>query len=308
MRSSSLFFVPPLLVTLVLVIAVYNSSHQQLDQQDKPFVLCTTSIIKDALVTIAGDRLHIVSLMGPGIDPHTYKARESDSYALARADIILYNGLHLEGKINSLFDTLHRSKRILCISDCLDKNELIFNEGHPDPHIWHDVSLWSKCITYIAEQLALVDPENASYYQTRTDIYLERLRNLDQWVHDCINTIADCQKVLITAHDAFGYFARAYGITVVGLQGISTDAEITTHDMQELIDLIIRRKIKAVFIESALPTRPLKAVQHACAIQGWPIHLGDPLYSDALGDQLSIATTYEDMIKHNCRSIVNSLS
>lgn len=264
-------------------------------------------MITDAVTTVGGERLIVQGLMGPGIDPHTYKARESDSYKLEQARIIFYNGLHLEGKINSLFEHLALTKNVLSLERAFEQSDLLTTDGHADPHIWHDVKLWIQCIRYICGQLTRIDPEYADYYASRTEHYCKELEALDAYIHTRVSQLQPEQRILITAHDAFNYFARAYGMTVVGLQGVSTDAEITNRDMQELIQLIIEKKIKAIFVESALPSRPLQAVQQACAVQGWNVALGDSLYSDALGNLSDPEGTYIGMMKHNIDTIVNTL-
>lgn len=303
------FFISLLFFMLLLLsVSFVLTRRTQKARTNTLHIVCTTSIITDTVKNIAGDLAHVESLMGPGIDPHLYKARESDTHTLFNADIIFYNGLHLEGKIISIFEHLHKTKKCVAVGKAIPHNQLLFSEESiADPHIWHDVNLWIYVVQLIATTLIEYDPANARYYKQNEQNYITQLSKLDLYVKEQISLIPQAQRILVTAHDAFSYFGRSYGMQVVGLQGISTDAEISTTDVQNLIALILEKKIKAIFVESAIPQRSLQAVQQAAAARSWSVALGDPLYSDALSGPDQDAGTYIDMITYNVDAMVNKL-
>lgn len=272
-------------------------------------IVTTTSIIADAVRVIVGDSATVHALMGPGVDPHLYRARESDVHKLAAATIVFYNGLHLEGKMGQMLEGMNRFTTVVAVSDVLDKNQLRradFDEMY-DPHIWFDISLWIPVVRYIQNTMIQSDPEHAALYQKNGDEYVQKLEQLHKYVKARVRAIAPERRILITAHDAFGYFGRAYGFEVVGLQGLSTDSDISTKDIQLLADYIVEKKVKAVFVESSIPQRTIIAVQNAVRARGWDVVVGDELYSDALGDETTQASDYCGMITYNIDVIVNSL-
>ena len=298
-----------LMLTLMLSSIYYfhKDTAPLTHDPNKIRILCTTSMITDTVKQIGGDCVEVHGLMGPGVDPHLYKAREGDVHRLAQTHIIFYNGLHLEGKMATILESMQQYTPSIALGKALDPKELItFDTGICDPHIWHDVQLWIQVVRTVSATLAEHDPKHSNYYQQNTNNYIAQLTDLNTWIQHHIDTIPEHQRILITAHDAFSYFGKRYGMQVIGLQGISTDAEISTNDIQQLVDLLVEKQIKAIFVESSIPKRSLQAVQQAAAARGWPIILGDELYSDALGND--DASTYIGMIKHNVRAIVNGLS
>jgi manganese/zinc/iron transport system substrate-binding protein len=272
-------------------------------------MVCTTSILADTAQNIAGDQWHITSLMGPGVDPHTYHATEQDVHALAHAELILYHGLHLEGKIVHLLEQMNRYTKSVGVCELLPKEYLIESEmqGIYDPHVWHDVALWKLVATYILHTLVEHDPEHKDQYTARAQAYLDKLTNLEREIIESIQSIVPSQRVLITAHDAFSYYGLRYGIQVLGLQGVSTDAEAGTRDIQELVQFIVGNKIKAIFVESSISPRNIQAVQNGARAQSWQVAIGPELYSDALGDSESAAKSYIDMIRYNTQAIKSAL-
>jgi manganese/zinc/iron transport system substrate-binding protein len=247
--------------------------------------------------------------MGPGIDPHLYRARESDVHALAAADIIFYNGLHLEGKMGHVLQGMHRFAHVVAVADSIDKNLLRISEFEDlyDPHIWFDVTLWMKVVGCIQKKLIEYDAENAEVYQKNGDEYSAQLALLHASLYKRMQDIPYQKRVLVTAHDAFGYFGRAYECEVVGLQGLSTDADINTKDIQLLADYIAHKKINAIFVESSIPQRALIAVQNAVHARGWSVAMGDELYSDSLGDETTYAHDYCGMMRYNVEVIACAL-
>jgi len=299
-----------LLISTCLIASFFL--HQKKDVlffNDKLTIVATTSIIADAVKHIVGDCAQVYQLMGPGIDPHVYRARESDVHALAHADIVFYNGLHLEGKMGHVLEGMHHFTKTVAVTDALDKTVLrsVDFEGMYDPHVWFDVSLWIAVVRYIQQQIMTIDPDRAHAYRINGDAYVQELAELHEYIVHKIFLLNEHERILITAHDAFGYFGRAYGLEVVGLQGLSTDADISIQNIQKLADYIVEKKVRAIFVEASIPPRALIAVQNAVAARGWCVEIGDELYSDALGDVTSDAGTYCGMVRYNVDVIINSL-
>ena len=295
---------------LVFLLGCAENSTEKLDDGGQVVVVCTTGMVADLAQRIGGDRVRVMGLMGPGVDPHYYKASQGDLAKLERADLILYNGLLLEGKMQDIFGKMARAKRIVAVADAIDKSDLLQPaelEGHYDPHIWFDVALWSKTVDSVVRALAEIDSEGAETYQRNGYAYREELAALDAWVIEQVEQIPSGQRVLITAHDAFGYFGRAYGIEVMGLQGISTVAEYGVNDVTGLVDFISERKIRAIFVESSVPERSIEAVRQGCLERGHTVSIGGTLYSDAMGGQGSGADTYVGMVKSNVETVVGAL-
>lgn len=271
-------------------------------------VVATTSLIADLAREIGGERVEVVSLMGPGVDPHLYNASEGDVGRMTRADLILYNGLHLEGKMTDVLARM--GERAAAVTDGIGRSRLLDSPtyaGSYDPHVWMDVALWQEAARAVAEGLAALDTAHAGGYHRRADAYLVRLDSLDAYVRSRAERVPAAQRVLVTAHDAFGYFGRAYGFEVRGLQGLSTATEAGTGDVQDLAAFIAERRIPALFVESSVPARSIEAVREAVRARGFAVRIGGNLYSDALGGAGSGAETYEGMIRHNVDTIVGAL-
>ena len=273
-------------------------------------IVATTSMLGDAIQNIVGDSATVVTLMRPGIDPHVYKASPRDVKELHKADIVFYNGLDLEGKMAAVLRSFSLQKPIYAASDGIDSSNYLvdpnFAEG-VDPHIWFDVSLWKQAVQYISKQLQAADPAAAAYYQANTRLYLQQLDGLHRATQAAIQQIPRGQRVLISAHDAFSYFGRAYDIEVRGLQGISTIEECGLRDITDLVNFIIVRNIKAIFPEISVPDKPLRAVVEGCKQRGHQVILGKELYSDALGQAGTWEGTYIGMVDTNTKTIVNAL-
>ncbi|MGO0122833.1 metal ABC transporter solute-binding protein, Zn/Mn family [Desulfothermobacter acidiphilus] len=273
-------------------------------------VTTTTTMISDLVQQVGGDRVEVTGIMRPGVDPHLYKATQSDMLNLKAADLVFYNGLNLEGKMGDIFVRLSRQKPTFAISEYIAEDQLREPQefaGHYDPHIWFDVSLWKKAAERVRDGLSEVDPNHADYYRQRAKNYLKQLDELDAYIRQRLAAIPPEQRVLITAHDAFGYLGRAYGIEVRGLQGISTDTEYGLKDVQQLVDFIVQHWIKAVFVESSVPHRSIQAVVEGARKRGHEVKIGGELYSDALGDPGTPAGSYIGMFKHNVDTIVEAL-
>lgn len=278
---------------------------------EKPKVVATTTIVADLVRQVAADRADVISLMGPGIDPHLYKASAGDVRRMSEADTIVFNGLHLEGKMAELLEKVDaRGRRTLAVASCLPEDDLITAGGFSgihDPHVWFDVGLWSRTVPCVVELLVEIDPEGADGYRRAGAAYVAELEALHSWVRERVETVPEGQRVLVTAHDAFGYFGRAYGLEVRGLLGVSTASEAGTGDVQELADFIVARGIPAVFVETSVPTRYVQALQEAVRSRGADVVIGGSLYSDALGDPGGQAATFVGTVRANVRTIVTAL-
>lgn len=273
-------------------------------------VVATTGMIADAARTIGGDLVAVEALMGPGVDPHLFKASERDVRRLAGADLILYHGLYLEGAMADILGKMSRQRPALAVGETVPEEELLsyaqFGKEY-DPHIWFDVALWARVLEPIADALAQQLPEHREELLARAHAYRDELVALDRQVAERIAEIPPQRRVLVTAHDAFGYFGRRYDIEVVGIQGISTVAEAGLEDMERTTDLVVERAIPAVFIESSISPRTVEALQGACRERGHEVKIGGQLYSDAMGPADSPAGTYPGMVRSNVDTIVEAL-
>jgi len=271
-------------------------------------VAATTGIIADLVRNIGGDQVEVTALMGPGVDPHLYKASEGDIGRLSRAQVIFYNGLHLEGRMGDILVKMARTTPTVAVAERVPPELLLVTEdGVEDPHIWFDVTLWMEAAAAVLDTLVEVDPAHAEAYQANAEAYRAELEALHTYAKEQVASIPPEQRVLVTAHDAFAYFGRAYDIEVRGLQGISTAAEYGLADLQELVDLLIQRQIKAVFVESSVPRRSIEALVEGAAARGHQVRIGGELYSDALGAEGTPAGTYIGMVRHNVDTIVDAL-
>ncbi|HEY8476747.1 MAG TPA: zinc ABC transporter substrate-binding protein [Chloroflexota bacterium] len=273
-------------------------------------VVATTGMIADAARNVGGEHVDVKGLMGPGVDPHLYKASQGDVRALAEADLILYHGLGLEGRMADILANMARTKPTVAVAESVPKELLIPAEGfggHYDPHIWFDLSLWKIAVERVRDALIAVDPGRAAAYRANAAAYLQAIDETDAYVRSRIAEIPEASRVLVTAHDAFGYFGRAYGVEVVGLQGISTDTEVGLRDIQNLVDLLVSRRIKAVFVESSVPRRSLEAVVQGARSRGHTVTIGGELFSDALGAESTAAGTFLGAVRHNVDTIVAAL-
>jgi manganese/zinc/iron transport system substrate-binding protein len=281
------------------------------DGDERLRVVATIGMIADVAQQIGGERVHVEGLMGPGVDPHLYKARAGDVRRLSEADLVLYNGLHLEAAMGEVLEQMGRRKPTVAVTDWIPRDQLSAPpefRGNYDPHVWFDVRLWQQAARRIAAALGEADPSHRAEYDARLQAYERELEALDAWVRSRVATIPVERRLLITAHDAFNYFGRAYAIEVMGLQGISTASEAGTGDVQRLVEVIVRRRIPAVFVESSIPLRTIQAVRAAVRARRFEVAIGGSLYSDALGDPTGPAGTYLGMVRTNVETIVRALS
>jgi manganese/zinc/iron transport system substrate-binding protein len=273
-------------------------------------VVATTGQIADIATVVGGEHVTVNGLMGAGIDPHLYVASEGDVDLLQRAEVIFYNGLFLEAQMTDIMEQLGERKTVVPVAENIDDSQLLpwsAYEDQFDPHVWFDVTLWMKAVEAVRDTYQEVDPDHAADYAANATAYLAELEDLNAYVTEQANRVPQEQRVLITAHDAFHYFGRAYGFEVRGLQGISTATEAGTADVRDLANFIVERQIPAIFVESSVPVRNVEALQAAVKSQGFDVVIGGSLFSDALGDAESGGDTYIKMVRHNIDTIVSAL-
>lgn len=274
-------------------------------------VLATTGMIGDLVREVGGERVRVEVLMGAGVDPHLYRATREDVARMLRADVIFYNGLLLEGKMSDAFVRVARAgKPVYAVTELLPEETLLEPdgvEGQFDPHVWMDPRAWSRAAELIAATLARHDADGAAIFERNLRALLARIAALDTYAEQALATIPERHRVLVTAHDAFNYFARRYGIEVEGIQGLSTESEAGLRRIQQLVDLLVERRIPAVFIETSVPDRNVLALVEGAAARGHRVAVGGALFSDAMGAPGTYEGTYIGMIDHNVTTITRAL-
>ena len=296
------------LLILSLAIVLLGCKNEK-QTNGKLNVVSTTSMITDLIKNIGGEHINLQGLMGSGVDPHLYKASEGDVTKLSSADIIFYNGLHLEGKLVEVFEKM-KNKKTVAIGEALDKSTLIGSDyfaSNYDPHVWFNIDYWIQATQFVTEKLSEAIPEQKAVFEANASTYKKQLESLKAKLTATIETLPKEQRILVTAHDAFNYFGKAFDFEVVGLQGLSTATEAGVQDVQKLSAFIIEKKVKAIFIESSVPKRTIEALQAAVNSKGHNVTIGGSLYSDALGNAGTIEGTYIGMFEYNVNTIVNAL-
>ena len=268
-------------------------------------------MITDVVKNVGGDRVEVIGLMGPGVDPHLYKASAGDVQKFKSASLIFYNGLHLESKMGDILAKMSGDTKTIAVTDTVDRSLLLTPpefEGQYDPHLWFDVTLWMKVVGKVRDVFSEFDSDNTLMYWSNAERYLAKLAELHEYVKEQAERVPSEQRVLVTAHDAFNYFGKAYGFEVRGLQGISTATEAGIADVQALATFIAERRIPAIFVESSVSTRSLEAVKAAVKSKGFDVEIGGELFSDAMGNEGTPEGTYIGMVRHNIDTIVKALA
>ncbi len=305
-----------ILIGLLLLVPMLGCTAQKPPAPETPKtfagtipieITSTVGMLSDLVLAIAGERGKITTLMGPGTDPHLYKASPGDVATLLESDLILFVGLHLEGRMADAFERLGEDRPSIAVGERIPETELLHADGSVDPHLWFDVRLWSRVAASVREILIEFDPPGAEGYRARATQLIADLGALDAEVRAEIAKIPAEKRVLITAHDAFRYFGRAYGIEVIGVQGLSTESEAAVHRINELVGLIVTRKIPAVFVESTISRKNIEALVEGCRARGHTLQVGGELYSDAMGPAGTASGTYMGMVRHNVATLVNAL-
>ena len=299
------------LLLIVITILLFNCKNNTKQENGKLNIVTTTTMITDLVKNIGGDLVNVQGLMGSGVDPHLYKASEGDVTKLVNADIIFYNGLHLEGKLVEVFEKMgSKTKTPIALGAILDKSQLIGSDyfaSNYDPHVWFNIDFFKQFAKKVTVVLSEKDPENAVYFIKNETQFLRKLDELQAKVKTNIATLPKEKRILVTAHDAFNYFGKNYGFNVVGLQGLSTATEAGVQDVQKLAAFIKENKVKAIFVESSVPKRTIEALQAAVKSKGHDVIIGGTLFSDALGNAGTIEGSYIGMFEDNVNTIVNAL-
>lgn len=297
------------LILGLIIIGSCSNKKTEFESQ-KLQIVTTTGMLYDAALNVTKGRADVEALMGPGVDPHLYKASQGDLSKFNNADLIIYNGLLLEGKMGEILNKIGQNRPVVAAAQSLPSNRLLgaaHYENAYDPHIWFDVSLWKYAVVEISNTIQKLDTANREFYQKNTAAYLLSLDSLHAYVLGEIASIPEKQRILITAHDAFGYFGKAYNIEVVGLQGISTVSDFGLRDISNLTDKIMVNNVKAIFVETSVSDKAIKAVVTGCQEKGHNVVIGGNLYSDAMGPFGTFEGTYIGMVKTNVKTIVNAL-
>ena len=304
-----------LYVLLCLIVLLVGIGCDPKGQPDAPVagkyrVVTTIGMITDIVKNVGGDRVEVIGLMGPGVDPHLYQASAGDVQKLSSARLIFYNGLHLESKMADILAKMSGNTKTVAVTDAVDRNLLLTPpefEGQYDPHLWFDVTLWMEAVGRVRDALSEFDPDNTLQYWSNAERYFAKLAELHEYVKTQAERVPTEQRVLVTAHDAFNYFGKAYGFEVRGLQGISTATEAGIADVQALATFIAERRIPAIFVESSVSSRSLEAVKAAVKSKGFNVEIGGELFSDAMGNEGTPEGTYIGMVRHNIDTIVKAL-
>ena len=309
MRHSILF---ALFLALLSSCAPQGEPTQNTTEPEKISIVCTTGMLADLAKDVAGDFAEVTSLMGPGVDPHLYKASQGDLKQLQSADLIIYNGLHLEAKLGTILEKMAErpDKKVVAAAEAIDASQLIESdeEGEAyDPHVWMDVALWKETIDPMAQAIIELMPSKKGAIEANANYKRSLLEELDRKVRNELNTIPDEKRIMITAHDAFSYFGRAYAVEVMGLQGVSTLSEAGLKDVTRMVDLIIERDIRAIFVETIVSDRSMQSVIAGCKEKGHEVSLESALFSDAMGAENTPEGTYEGMVLHNVNLLVQAL-
>lgn len=303
----------PIAVTLVLVGAIGCGGGEEDGvggPEDSKRAVATTGMVADMVARIGGAETQVTGLMGPGVDPHLYKASAGDVRTLAGADIIFYNGLHLEAAMGEVLERMTGRTVTVPVAEGIPEDRRLTSEyftGSWDPHVWFDVELWAETTRRVEEGLISLDPDGEAGYRARAEVFRDTLAALDTWVRERVSELTGERRILVTAHDAFGYFGRAYGFEVVGLQGISTVSEAGTSDVQRIADLVVERRVPAIFLETSVAQRTIEAVQAAVRNRGYEVRIGGALFSDAMGSAGTPEGSYPGMVRHNVNTIVEAL-
>lgn len=299
------------ILTITILLTLIHTSCGTTEQTDKLNIVTTTTMLNDLVEIIGEGVVETEGLCGYGIDPHSYNATAGDIIKMTNADVVIYNGLNLEGKMGEVFSTLEsQNKNIIVLENAIDEKLLLQDEesnSEYDPHIWFDVNLWKECAIYVSNELSKIDIKNADTYVKNLSKYMLELEELDDYINSKVEELPENKRVLITAHDAFNYFGTRYGFKVIGLQGINTQTEVSTKDISDLASFIVENKINTIFVETSVSSKNIQALQEAVKAQGFAVDIGAALYSDSLGDKTTGQDTYVNMVKYNIDSIVEGL-
>lgn len=273
-------------------------------------IVTTTGMIANTTQAVGGEHVKVRGLMGPGVDPHAYRQTRSDIRAMTNADLVLWHGLHLEEQLTAFLTNLSQRQPVFALAELIDPAQLRADDDHPDrpdPHIWMAPELWEQVVVEIRDILIEQHPDAADDFTANAENYLQELTALGEYVQEITATVPQDARVLVTAHDAFGYFADAYGFEVAGIQGISTDSEAGLDRIRQLVNLLVNQQITAVFVETSVSDRNIRALIEGAAAQGHDVIIGGELFSDAMGQPGTYEGSYIGMIDHNATTITRAL-
>lgn len=299
-----------ILKSALIAVTVLLSGGMQALSAAPLTVVATTGMIADAARAVGGDAVTVSALMGPGVDPHSYRQTRSDIVAMTKADLVLWHGLYLEAQMEDFFADLGKKRRVVAVAEAVDTSRLLGHQdyaGRYDPHVWMDPALWTEVVVAVRDALSEAQPSEAAAFKANAEAYLAELAALDAYSREVLASVPEGSRVLLTAHDAFSYFGRAYGYEVIGIQGISTQSEAGLNRVSELVDLLVSRKIAAVFVESSVSDRNIRALIEGAAAKGHEVRIGGELFSDAMGETGTYEGTYLGMIDHNVTLITRAL-
>lgn len=281
------------------------------DDDEAPLQLvATTAMVADALREVGGERVEVQGLMGPGVDPHLYRQTRRDVTAMTRADAVFWNGLNLEAQLRNFLSRLAARKPVFAVGEAVPAEQRLADEAYPDqpdPHVWMDPGRWRWVVEGIRDALAELAPDHAQEFESRTEAYLAELEALDRYAAGVLDSVPTSARVLVTAHDAFGYFGDAYEYEVLGIQGFSTESEAGLARIESLVDVLVDRRIGAIFIESSVSDRNVQALVEGAAAEGWTVEIGGELFSDAMGPAATYEGTWLGMLDHNVTLITRAL-
>jgi len=297
------------MIAAAVALAIFLPAGQGL-AGERLKVVTTTGMIADAASRIGGTLIDVQALMGPGVDPHAYRQTRSDIVAMAKADLVLWNGLYLEAQLEDFLLELADGNKVVAVAEAVPKNLLIGSQDYEDrfdPHLWMDPNLWSHVVINIRDALVDAHPPGESVFRANADAYLEQVEKLASYTIAALSTVPTKSRMVVSSHDAFSYFGKAHGFEVVGIQGISTESEAGLRRIAELVDLLVERNIQAVFVETSVSDRNIRALIEGAAARGHEVVIGGELYSDAMGEPGSYEGTYVGMIDHNATTITSAL-
>ncbi len=277
---------------------------------DRLSVVATTGMIADAARQVGGDLVEVEALMGPGVDPHSYRQTRTDIVAMTRADLVLWHGLYLEAQLEEFLLQLGERQTVVAVAEALPRDVLVGHDDYDDkfdPHVWMDPELWTGVVTSVEAALSAAMPEAAETFAANAEAHLAEIAELTEYAAGVLATVPAEQRVLVTAHDAFNYFGRAYDFEVVGIQGISTEGEAGLARIREIVDILVEREVAAVFVESSVSDRNIRALIEGADARGHDVDVGGELFSDAMGEPGTYEGTYIGMIDHNATTIARAL-
>ncbi len=272
--------------------------------------IATTGMVADIVRQIGGEHVKVMQLLGAGVDPHLYKSTRDDVRTLMSGDIVFYSGLMLEGKMSDTLVKVARTKPVIAVTELIPETALLEPEdfaGHYDPHVWMDVSVWSQCVGAVVTTLSDFDPDHAESYKTNAIAYQDQLKQLHEYGLKSIGSVPEANRILVTSHDAFNYFGRAYGLDVQGVQGLSTESEAGLQRINQLVDMLVERRVPAIFVESSVPRKNIDALREGARAKGHSLEIGGELFSDAMGTTGTYEGTYIGMLDHNITLVARAL-